>query len=356
MMLDQNGVPHLVVTNGTQNKELFWALRGGTGNNFGVLIDIKYNVHAVGTMWGFTIQWDNPEEMVEAMMTVQNKYAKNAPDELGFQGALMVLPSVKDKQKKVTSFLLSGIYNGSESKGRPLIDSLLKIGNDKSRRLTNYNGTFRELNTKIMPDPDLPPNYKGFPPEIKESRYMAQPIDEAGWLKIVDYFNERPTWNLTNAVFIEYYGGAINRVPRDATAFIHRDVYMDIYVDSFWYQVNNETQKSDAEKWLDGYMSLLDQYSNGQHYQNYPRRDTPGYRWAFWENAFWTLLECKKKYDPLGLQDFPMGVTPPAHPNDLVYRNVKPADRRSRFGKGKIVYEKNYEKHRKRLESQQLTQ
>ena len=349
ILMDSNGVPHLVVANESKNKELFWALRGGTGNNFGVLIDLKYKVHPVGMLWGFTIQWDNPDEMVQALLMVQNKYAKGAPDELGFQGALMLLPSVKDKQKKLPSYLLSGIYNGPESKGRALIEPLLQIGTSRSRKLTTYTGMFSELNKKIMPDPNLPTNYKGFPPEVKESRYIAQPIDETGWRKIVDYFNQRPAWNVTNAVFLEYYGGAINRVPINATAFIHRDVYMDIYVDSFWYDVNNETQKSDAGNWLDGYMSLLENYSNGQRYQNYPRRNMMNYQWAFWEQAIYTLAPLRTKCDPLGILDFPMSATLPSDPNDPVYQKVKRADRKSRFPKAKIVYDQAYEKHRKRF-------
>jgi FAD/FMN-containing dehydrogenase len=349
MMLDTKGVPHLAVANESVNPELFWALRGGTGNNFGVLIDLTYRVHPAGNMWGFTIQWDNPDEMVQAMLMVQNRYAKGAPDELGFQGALMLLPSVKNPKQKVPSYLLSGIYNGTATKGQALITPLLQIGTAQSRRLQTYTGMFSELNKEIMPDPDLPPNYQGFPPEVKESRYIAQPIDDVGWRKIVDYFNQRPTWNVTNAVFFEYYGGAISRVPIDATAFIHRDAYIDIYVDSFWYDVNDQTQKSEAENWLDGYTSLLDAYSNRQRYQNYPRRNMANYQWAFWREAIYTLAPFREKCDPLGIFEFPMSAKLPPDANDPVYQNVKRADRKSRFPRARIVHDQAYEKHRKRI-------
>ena len=32
---------------------LFWAVRGGTGGNFGVLLDISYRLHRTGPLWGF---------------------------------------------------------------------------------------------------------------------------------------------------------------------------------------------------------------------------------------------------------------------------------------------------------------
>jgi FAD/FMN-containing dehydrogenase len=335
MMLDATG-PHLVYA--SQNPDLLWALQGGTGNNYGVLIDVTYKLYSVGTMYGFTIKWTKPSDILTALMMIQNQYAKGAPDQLGFQAVLMIQAG-----DTAPSFQLSGIYNGpSAPKGKALISPLLQIGNPK---FTPYSGTFRTLNNEILPEPNLPPNFNGIPPEVKESRYIAKPIDQTGWQNIINYFiNQRPSWNVTNAVFFEYYGGKINRQPINTNAFIHRDTYMDIYVDSFWY---NDTQKSDAENWLDGYMQLLDNYSDGHQYQNYPRRNTPNYQWAFWGDAIWTLAAAKTKYDPLHLLDFPMSATIPADRNDPVYQKVKKAAQKSRFPKRKIVYDKDYEKHKK---------
>lgn len=339
--LDKNGEPRHIVANATQNQDLLWALCGGTGNNFGVLTEVKYKLRKVGTMWGFTIKWTDPTDMVQALMRVQNDYAKAAPPQLGFQGVLTL-----QKGDKQPSFQLSGIYNGPAPKGAELIAPLVQIGKPVFK---TYSDNFRHLNDEILPEPNAPAYVKSFPPEIKESRYIAAPIDEEGWQKIVAYFSQRPSWNITNAVFFEYYGGQINLVPPESNAFIHRDAYMDIYVDSFWYDANDEGQKSEAEKWLDGYMKLLDPYSNGQQYQNYPRRNTPNYQWAFWGKAIFTLAPTKQKYDPLGLLDFPMSATLPKDRNDPVYQKVKRADQKSRFPKSKIVYDQTYEKHKKRL-------
>jgi hypothetical protein len=78
-------------------------------------------------------------------------------------------------------------------------------------------------------------------------------------------------------------------------------------VDSFWFK---DTEKSVAEAWLDGYMQLLGRYSNGQQYQNYPRRNTANYAQAFWGDAYPALQQVKADYDPLNVFDFPMGIKP----------------------------------------------
>ena len=41
---------HLVEANATTNADLFWAVRGGTGNNFGVLLEVQYQLHPLGDL------------------------------------------------------------------------------------------------------------------------------------------------------------------------------------------------------------------------------------------------------------------------------------------------------------------
>jgi len=42
----------IVTANQHENEDLFWAVRGGTGNNFGVLLEIKYRLRKLGPLWG----------------------------------------------------------------------------------------------------------------------------------------------------------------------------------------------------------------------------------------------------------------------------------------------------------------
>jgi FAD/FMN-containing dehydrogenase len=340
MILTDSG-PHLLVANASQNQELLWAICGGTGNNFGVLIDLKYRLHPVGEMWGFSLKWTDPDDMIQALLAVQNNYAKKAPLQLGFQGVVML-----QQGDTSPSFTLFGIYNGPTAKGQALVAPLNQIGKPVYKEFPNQ--TYHQVNQMIQPQPNAPKYIKSMPPEVKQSCYIARPIDADGWIKIVAYYNTRPKWNITNVIYFEYYGGQISRIPGDSSAFIHREVYMDVGVDSFWYDKNPdnlEKRKLEAERWLDGYMALLDQYSNGEQYQNYPRRNTPTYRQAFWGQQFWKLLECKKIYDPLGLMDFPMGVTSPTETNDPVYQYLEVKDKKRRAARIKVICDPAYEKH-----------
>lgn len=329
----------LVTANNNYNRDLFWAIRGGTGNNFGVVIDVTYQCHSVSQMWGFMLEWDDLEHVPAALYELQNNYTRSgAPDKFGSQ-AMLFIPDGKTS----LSLILSGIYNGSEEEGRAVLEPLMKIGQP---RLTAYNNNYAWLNAHIFPDPHLPSGTHGFPPEIKDSRYISKPIDLPGWQSIVSYFVDTlPKWNVTNAIFFEYYGGAINARAHGSNAFIHRDVYMDIYLDSFYYENDiNSPQRADAIEWLNGYVETIERTgcTNGHSYQNYPRRDNPEYQWMYWGTAFWSLLPVKQKFDPYNLLDYPQGIKPPENEQLLVCTKVPPEDRKSIFPDTPIVFDEGY--------------
>ena len=93
-------------------------------------------------------------------------------------------------------------------------------------------------------------------------------------------------------------------------AFVHRNVDMDFFVDSFWV---DDADKASAVAWLDGFMQLMAPYFNGEVYQNYPRRNTPGYRQAYWGDAFAALLACKLRYNRSTLLDFEQSISAAPH-------------------------------------------
>jgi FAD/FMN-containing dehydrogenase len=330
---------HIVVASATQNPRLFWAVRGGTGNNFGVLLEVTYKLYPLGILWGFGIKWTNLADAPAALLAMQNGYTKKgASPKLGQLPVIMV-----QKGDTQASFGTYGLYDGSRAQGLEAIKPLLAIG--KAKLVLDQSDSYMKLNQMLLPDPDLPPHVTSFPPEIKQSAYFSQPIDLAGWTKIVNYFGTRP--NDTNAVFFEPYGGAINSYPAMGNAFVHRDAYMDIYVDSFWFK---DSDRKAAEAWLDGYVTIFSQYSNGQQYQNYPRRNTPNYAEAFWGSAYPALQTVKAEYDPLNVFKFPMGIDPPSA-ESAGARQPKGRPGTSFLSKKAISFEPYFEKFTKRKQA-----
>lgn len=299
MMTYDSAGAHIAVASPTQNPRLFWAVRGGTGNNFGVLLDITYRLYPLGRLWGFGIKWMNLSDAPAALLAMQSGFmTTGASSKLGYMAVIMV--QEKDTEPSLGMY---GIYDGGRDEGLAELKPLLSLSG--AQLVTDRVDSYKKLNASLFPNPNVPPGVTSFPPEVKQSAYIVKQIGAEGWNRIVQYYKIR--LNDISAVILEPYGGAINSFS-GKNAFIHRDVSMDLYVDSFFLK---EDQREAANAWLDGYLKLIEPFSNGQQYQNYPRRNTPDYPRAFWGDIYPALQQVKAEYDPLNVFRFPMGINPP---------------------------------------------
>src|SRR5260221_3408468 len=66
----------------TENPDLFWALRGGGGGNFGIVTEFTFKLHPVDRVIAFRIVW--PNNYPTSSLRKWQSFAQSAPDELGF--------------------------------------------------------------------------------------------------------------------------------------------------------------------------------------------------------------------------------------------------------------------------------
>lgn len=277
------------------NPDLFWAMRGGTGNNFGILLQVTYQLRDLPPLWGFGLEWPI-DKAPAALAALQDGYMQSgAPPELGYMGALVRLGAKLDPV-----LVMRGTYWGSAAQGKKALKPLLD--NTGATLKLQKVGSYFELNDwlfeNVPPCPDLAR-------EDKQSTNIARRLTIAEWRRICKRFTESP--NPWTAVAIEPYGGAINRVARDATAFVHRQADMNLFVDVFWM---DEPQRLKVQPYLDDFMALLDPMGNGESYQNYPRLSQTDYRQRYWAEQFPRLLSIKRKYDPDNTFRYAQSVSP----------------------------------------------
>ncbi|HEX9582369.1 MAG TPA: FAD-binding oxidoreductase [Gemmatimonadales bacterium] len=288
----------IATANAVENSDLYWAVRGGTGNNFGVLLEVTYQVYPLGQLWGFGLGW-TAAEAPAALHHLQQQFMRSNPSRrLGYQGVLTFV-------KGAVRFLARGMVNGDEKAGKAEIAGMMAIGSP----VLEYSkmGTYRELNESLLNNiPPITPTQGKFRlKEDKFSTYLGRVLTPAEWNEVLGQFQKAP--NPGCAVGMEIYGGAASAGLRGGNAFIHRDVYMDFFVDTFWYDPKDEAA---AQQWLTEFRTLMRRFWNGHSYQNYPQRGDANYRWMFWGDAFPSLLAVKRKYDPDGVFRFPMDVSP----------------------------------------------
>ncbi len=79
----------LLTVNATESADLFWGVRGGSGN-FGIVTSLEYRLHPVGPVFGGAVF--HPAAKAREVLRFWREYAASIPDELVVQGGSLTLP------------------------------------------------------------------------------------------------------------------------------------------------------------------------------------------------------------------------------------------------------------------------
>lgn len=202
-----------VHTSPSQNPDLFWGLRGG-GGNFGVVTSFEFQLHEVGpTVLSGLVFY--PAEEAEQVLAGYRAACAGAPDELTTLVNLTTAPPVP--------FLPESVH------GKPIIG----VGGCWSGDLdagTAATSPFRSLGTVIADvfaanpyaawQQALDPLYPRGIHNYFRSAFLRT-VDGAALRVLQDWFATLP--NALAEIHLQHLGGAVGRVPAEATAFALRD-------------------------------------------------------------------------------------------------------------------------------------
>ncbi|MBV8409350.1 MAG: FAD-binding oxidoreductase [Alphaproteobacteria bacterium] len=303
----------IVTANAQQNYDLWWAVRGGTGGNFGVLLTEEVQLRPLGQVYGWAVRWPLTEESdranaAAALYMLQQQYMLTAPPELNPQVMICYQSETGPGSPFVPYLMIRGLDTRGKAVGEAVYQAFGALAGaemqyDLVDGFTVVNKTLLESPNEI---PQLPTEI--WPPEDKQARYVSMSLTQPQWQSLLDFYITAPNQpNQYSYICLELYGGAMNSYPIEDSAFIHRTSAFSAFMDVFWY--GNEQQPL-AEAFLDSWCSFMNNFANGEIYQNYPSLNVPDYRTSYWGQAFSGLLAAKQKYDPQNFFAFPQMISP----------------------------------------------
>ena len=271
----------------TDHADLFWALRGG-GGNFGVATRFRYRLHPVETVLGGAIVYPATRDGLRAYAEA----AAAAPDELTtitFVGKAPPLPFIPTEAHGTPVHLIMPCYAGDVDAGqRALIELRTLAGRTPLADTTGpipYPGLFRLTEMGAVSRPHAIRN-----------AYLRDLDDET--IELILDFVGRATSPL-GVIALRELGGAMARVPIDATAFAHRDKRFYLAADNSWEEDDPRPERHLA--WADAFWRAAAPRTDGAYAGYLADEGGDRVRSAYPPPTFERLAAVKRRYDPNNL-------------------------------------------------------
>jgi FAD/FMN-containing dehydrogenase len=280
--------------------DLFWAIRGG-GGNFGVATRFQYRLQEVPTFVGGMLMLPASAELVAEFIAL----ADAAPEELSTIANVMPAPPMP--------------FVPAEQHGRLAVLALLAYAGDTEageRVLAPFKALATPLvdMVKPMPYPEIyPPEEEDYHPTAVGHTMFVDAVDRGVAETIMEYLQASDA--TMRVAQLRVLGGAMARVPAQATAFAHRRSRIMVNLAAFY---DGPADQAVRQAWVDEFAAALRQGDTGAYVgfinDEGEARVHDAYPGSTWER----LAAVKGRYDPANLFRRNQNVTPrppaPAEP------------------------------------------
>ena len=214
----------VVRASASENPDLFWALRGGSGN-FGVVTRFEFRLHPLGpnVLSGLIVY---PFSEAKAVLRQYREFMAKAPDELSVWVVLRQAPPLPFLPTEVHGkevVVLALVYTGDPKAGEALVEPLRKFGTPVGEHVgvqpyTAWQQAF---------DPLLTPGARNY---WKSHNFSV--LDDGLFDAVIEYVKKLPSPQCE--IFFGAIGGATTRPAPDSAAYAHRDAQFVMNVHGRW--------------------------------------------------------------------------------------------------------------------------
>ncbi len=272
--------------------DLFWAIRGG-GGNFGVATRFQFRLHEVDTILGGMLILPATPETITAFIAE----AESAPDELSTIANVMKAPPMP--------------FLPPEAHGKLIIMGMLVYAGEVAageRVLARFRAIAKPIADMVKPMryPEIyPPDPEGYHPVAASRTMFVDSIERSVAETILNHLQASTA--MMAAAQLRVLGGAMARVPADATAFAHRQSRIMLNVAALY---QNLEEKPAHEAWATDFAKVLQQSDKGVYINFLGDEGESRIRAAYPGRTWERLSQIKARYDPTNLFHLNQNIPP----------------------------------------------
>lgn len=254
----------------SEHPDLFWALRGGSGN-FGVVTSFEFNVHPLTQVLGGLMFFPFP--VARELLQTYRRVTKTAPDELTVYAALATPPG----QDPIAALVVC--YAGDIAAGEQAIAPFRALG-----PFMDMVGPMRYSAMGGLVAPFAPSGLQRDDRWLNISELSDDTIDTM--IALAD-----PVRSLGNAIILKQLNGAASRANPDSTAFPHRHLPYSILALAQWM---DPSQAVSMSAWVQDVIDAFRPVTGGIYVNGAADESMESIYGASYER----LVKVKNAYDP----------------------------------------------------------
>jgi FAD/FMN-containing dehydrogenase len=259
--------------------DLFWAIRGGE-SNFGVATRLQLGLHEISEIVGGMLIVPATPETITGFLEAANA----APEELSTIANVMIAPPMP--------------MIPEEAHGKPVVMGLFAyVGPvDQGEEVLAPFRALADPHADMLRPMRYPELYEGPEPEPQfaaGANFFVDSLDSAAAGAILEQLPQSTA--MMKAVQLRVLGGALARVPNDATAFAHRDRKLMVNVAAMYV---DSGEKATHDSWVNGLADAIGKDGAGGYVGFLGEEDEETLRAAYPGGTWERLRGLKRRYDP----------------------------------------------------------
>lgn len=269
------------------NSELFWALKGAGGGNFGVVTEYKFQLRKVSDITLIQLRWDDNLTARDRFLAVWQAWLPELDRRLSAFGGIYPLGA-----------WVNAFFYGTQAEAIQLLTPLLEIPG-----LTFTNIQYVPFIDAVRTIGAMYPPREAFQ---AAGRFVPRQFSQEELANLTALLSQAPS-ERNSSIRVYSLGGAVRDTDPDQSAFPYRQAEYILALVSSWER-QDEAQAHQA--WVRAGFDYIYPRTYGS-YINFPYSQTPHYQQAYFGRNLGRLQRVKQRYDPCNVFRFPQSIRPP---------------------------------------------